>query len=33
VGGITIENPNIIKADTTTVDGVIHIIDAIIPKE
>ncbi|EFX73084.1 hypothetical protein DAPPUDRAFT_307974 [Daphnia pulex] len=29
-GGISIENANIIKADITTVDGVIHIIDAVI---
>jgi uncharacterized surface protein with fasciclin (FAS1) repeats len=30
VGGITVENANVIKADITTFDGVLHVIDAVI---
>jgi uncharacterized surface protein with fasciclin (FAS1) repeats len=29
-GGITVENANVIKADITTFDGVLHVIDAVI---
>ena len=30
VGGIAVENANVIKADITTFDGVLHVIDAVI---
>ncbi len=30
IGGIAVENANVIKADITTFDGVLHVIDAVI---